>query len=151
MSRAPHGVQIRSAARLGDGELVDLLVRDGLWCALSDQGMGLIFDRANTHLAITRSDQDEFAVESHRRAAQATASGRLKKEIVPIIDVLIDDEGIRADSTPGSAGRPAPCVHRGREHHGRQCVSDVRCRGGGRADEHGQSPRLRAASDSRDR
>ncbi|MGO4385110.1 acetyl-CoA C-acyltransferase [Specibacter sp. RAF43] len=99
MSRALHGVQVRQAERVGDGGLIDLLVRDGLWCALADEGMGPISDRANERLGISRLDQDEFANESHQRAAQAMSNGRFKKEIVPCGRVAAD-EGVRPDTTP---------------------------------------------------
>lgn len=98
MSRAMHGVQVREAARLGDGQLVDLLVRDGLWCSLEDSGMGPISELANEALGISRREQDEVAVESHLRAAAATASGRLGREFLPVGN-LEADEGIRADCT----------------------------------------------------
>ncbi|MBU8819671.1 acetyl-CoA C-acyltransferase [Mycolicibacterium goodii] len=99
MSRAPHGARIRTAAKTGHQEFVDLLVNDGLWCALSDSGMGELSDAANRELGIGRADQDEFAQESHRRARVAKETGRLKQEIGALTDVLEADEGIRPDAT----------------------------------------------------
>ncbi|PQP14633.1 thiolase family protein [Rhodococcus opacus] len=99
MSRALHGVQVRAAAKVGHGALVDLLVNDGLWCAVSDSGMGEISDQANREHRITRADQDEFACASHRRATAATESGRFKQEIRALTDILDTDEGIRPGST----------------------------------------------------
>ena len=99
MSRALHGVQVRAAAKVGHGALVDLLVNDGLWCAVSDSGMGEISDQANREHGITRADQDEFACASHRRATAATESGRFKQEIRALTDILDADEGIRPGST----------------------------------------------------
>jgi acetyl-CoA C-acetyltransferase len=61
MSRALHGAQIRVASKIGHGGLVDLLVNDGLWCAVSDSGMGEISDQANLDHGISRADQDAFA------------------------------------------------------------------------------------------
>lgn len=98
MSRAMHGIQVRQAARVGDGQLVDLLIHDGLWCAIEDAGMGPISERANTKLGITRREQDEVSAESHRRAGAATSSGRLSREIRPVGD-LTSDEGVRSDTT----------------------------------------------------
>ncbi|MHA6624917.1 acetyl-CoA C-acyltransferase [Pseudonocardia sichuanensis] len=98
MSRALHGVQVREAARTGDGAMVDLLVRDGLWCALSEQGMGEMSDAATAELGLARADQDALALASHQRAAAATAGGRLAEEIVAV-GGLDTDEGIRPDST----------------------------------------------------
>ncbi|KXF52766.1 acetyl-CoA acetyltransferase [Rhodococcus sp. SC4] len=99
MSRTLHGVQVRAAAKVGHGALVDLLVNDGLWCAVSDSGMGEISDQANREHGITRADQDEFACASHRRATAATESGRFKQEIRTLTDILDADEGIRPGST----------------------------------------------------
>jgi acetyl-CoA C-acetyltransferase len=96
MSRTPHGIQVRAASRVGDGAMVDLLVRDGLWCALSEQGMGEMSDAASAELGIGRADQDAFALASHRRAA--AASGRLAEELVPLPE-LDRDEGVRPDTT----------------------------------------------------
>jgi acetyl-CoA C-acetyltransferase len=96
MSRALHGVQVRAAHRVGDGALVDLLVRDGLWCALSEQGMGEMSDAATAGLGISRTDQDAFALASHQRAVVAT--DRLAEEIAPLPQ-LAHDEGVRPDST----------------------------------------------------
>lgn len=98
MSRAPYAMQVRQAPATGDGAMIDLLTRDGLWCAISDSGMGPISDRANSEIGISRGDQDEFSVESHRRAQAATISGRFAEEIVEL-PWLATDEGIRPDST----------------------------------------------------
>lgn len=98
MSRAPHGIQIRQAPRIGQPQVTDLLMSEGLWCAVSDQGMGQISDAANDELGITREDQDQFALQSHRRAAQAQEEGAFLTEIVPLKE-LSADEGIRPDST----------------------------------------------------
>jgi len=108
MSRALHGVQVRQARPTGDGALVDLLVKDGLWCALTDAGMGPISDRANRELGIGRADQDGYALTSHRRAAAAAASGRLDREIVPVPGVLDADEGPRPDTTLERLSRLRP-------------------------------------------
>ena len=108
MSRALHGVQVRQARPTGDGALVDLLVKDGLWCALTDAGMGPISDRANREFGIGRADQDGYALTSHRRAAAAAASGRLGREIVPVPGVLDADEGPRPDTTLERLSRLRP-------------------------------------------
>lgn len=97
MSRAPHALQVRQATAVGDEPAIDLLMKDGLWCAVSDSGMGPIADRANADLRISRADQDEYSVESHRRAHAATEAGRLGEEIVEFSGLVVD-EGIRADS-----------------------------------------------------
>ncbi len=109
MSRALHGAQVRAARKTGDGVLVDLLMRDGLWCALTDQGMGEISEQANTDLGINRAVQDEFAARSQQRAGQATTTGRLGAEIVTVAKVdLNHDEGIRPDTTADVLARLRP-------------------------------------------
>jgi acetyl-CoA C-acetyltransferase len=105
MSRALHGVQVRAAAKVGDGAMVDLLVRDGLWCALSEQGMGQMSDAAGAELGISRADQDAFAQASHQRAA--AAAERLAEEIVAL-PRLDHDEGVRPDTTIDRLARLRP-------------------------------------------
>lgn len=104
MSRALHGIQIRQAGVFGDRQVIDLLSKDGLWCALSDRGMGPLSDESNTELGISRADQDAFALQSHLRAARAAQDGRFKKEIVPF-QGLVDDEGIRPGTTLDRLGQ----------------------------------------------
>lgn len=104
MSRALHGIQIRQAGVFGDRQVIDLLSKDGLWCALSDRGMGPLSDESNTELGISRADQDAFALQSHLRAARAAQDGRFKKEIVPF-QGLVDDEGIRPGATLDRLGQ----------------------------------------------
>lgn len=100
MSTALHGARLRSGARLGDVPLIDLLTRDGLWCALADEAMGPMAERSNRELGVDRRDQDALAAESHRRAAMARTSGRWEREIVPF-GGLTHDEGVRPDTTIG--------------------------------------------------
>ncbi len=82
----------------------DLLVRDGLWCALGDVGMGELSDVENRRLGISRADQDAVALASHLRAAAATDAGRLSEEI---LDGTAGeaDEGIRRDTSAGALAR----------------------------------------------
>jgi acetyl-CoA C-acetyltransferase len=102
MSGAPHAVHVRGAASTGDARLIDVMTHDGLWCQLSDAGMGELSDRENARLGVTREAQDVFALESHRRAAAASDDGRLAEEIEPVAGgahELSVDEGIRRDSS----------------------------------------------------
>ena len=102
MSGAPHAVHVRGAARTGDARLIDVMTNDGLWCQLSDAGMGELSDRENARLGVTRESQDAFALESHRRAAAATEAGRLAEEIEPVTVGALElsaDEGIRRDTS----------------------------------------------------
>lgn len=101
MSRAPYLLPgARSGYRLGNGELVDSVVYDGLWDVYSDVHMGTYGDRCAEKVGLTRQDQDDFAVLSYTRARQAQADGVFQSEIVPVSFqvrrnevVVSDDEG----------------------------------------------------------
>lgn len=103
MSRAPHAMRVRGQeSRIGDTRLVDLMVHDGLWCAISEVGMGELSDRENERLEISRAAQDALSLRSHQRAAAATDSGRMAEEIVVVNAngaAVGSDEGIRADTS----------------------------------------------------
>ena len=99
MSRAPYLLErARGGYKLGDGVLVDSLLRDGLVDAFSGEHMGLTAERLAEQYAIGRAEQDAFAAESQRRHAAATAGGRFADEITPV-DGLAHDEHARADAT----------------------------------------------------
>jgi acetyl-CoA C-acetyltransferase len=118
MTNAPYVLPgARQGLRMGDATLVDVMTHDGLWCAFDDCIMGESSDRRNAALGIERHVQDDWAAESHRRAAAATASGVFAEEIVAVavpqrkgepVRVTVD-EGIRAETSAESlAGlRPA--------------------------------------------
>ena len=102
MTGAPHAVHMRNGPAAGDRRLIDVMQHDGLWCGIEASGMGELSDQENERLGIDRASQDAFAVESHRRAAAATESGRLAAEIAPIKAAggeLDRDEGVRPDTT----------------------------------------------------
>ena len=112
MTGAPHAIHMRTGDAAGDRKLIDVMHNDGLWCAIAASGMGELSEQENERLGINRARQDAFALESHRRAAAATASGRLAEEIVPLQSSrgeLQHDEGIRPDSSAEhlAALRPA--------------------------------------------
>ncbi len=100
MSRAPYILQkARSGYRMGDGELVDLMLYDGLRDPYSGKLMGEIADSVADRYEISRETQDEYAIRSYQRAQAAIRSGLLKKEIVPVIkktrhgeETIIEDE-----------------------------------------------------------
>jgi acetyl-CoA C-acetyltransferase len=116
MSNAPYLVpKARFGARMGDAELVDAMVHDGLWDAFDDAHMGGLSDETNRRLGIDRAAQDEWAARSHERAAEATKRGLLGEEIVPVMvpqrrdHLTVDqDEGIRPGTTAESLGRLRP-------------------------------------------
>ncbi len=117
MSAAPHLLDgARWGYRMGDGSLVDVMVRDGLWDAFNDYHMGITAENIAEKYGITREEQDVVALESQRRAADALSSGAFQDEIVPATvnrrkrEVVFDtDEYPRLDaSAEGLANlRPA--------------------------------------------
>jgi acetyl-CoA C-acetyltransferase len=117
MSNAPYLLpQARQGYRLGNGTLVDSAVNDGLWDHYNDHHMGISAENVAEKHSITRDRQDEFAVESHRRATEASKQGRFAAEIVPIEittkkgppSILSEDESIRPDVSLESLSRLRP-------------------------------------------
>jgi acetyl-CoA C-acetyltransferase len=85
MTRAPYLLDNgRYGYRLGHGQLVDVMIRDGLWCAFDDCHMGITAENVAKEFEVSRADQDAFAAESQRKAGEAMASGRFTDEIVPV-------------------------------------------------------------------
>ena len=74
----------RAGYRLGHGEILDAVVHDGLWCPFEDQHMGNSAEWIAQTCSISREAQDEFALDSHRKAIDAIETGRFKEEIVPV-------------------------------------------------------------------
>ena len=117
MSNAPYlAPSVRWGARMGDAQLVDVMMHDGLWCSFDHCAMGESSDLKNAQLGISRRQQDEWAAESHRRAVQAVEAGAFQQEIVSVSvpqrkgdPVSVDlDEGIRPDTTVESLERLRP-------------------------------------------
>src|SRR5262249_40218492 len=99
MSNAPYLLpKARFGYRLGNGEVVDHMVFDGLVSTFDGLHMVLQASKVSRELGISREDQDEWALRSHQRAAAAQDAGRFDDEIVPVGDVGAD-EGIRRDTT----------------------------------------------------
>lgn len=118
MSAAPYLLaKAREGYRMGDGSLEDEMIKDGLWCGLTDVHMGVTAENVAERHGITRQDQDEFSAESQRRAIEAIEKGLFKREIVPVEipqrkgdpQVFDADEHSRAGTTvDGLSGlRPA--------------------------------------------
>jgi acetyl-CoA C-acetyltransferase len=84
MSRVPYLVEGRWGARLGHRPLVDAMYRDGFLCPISEMIMGETAERLAEQYGIGREEQDSYALESHRRAAQAAAECRFRAELVPV-------------------------------------------------------------------
>ena len=86
MSNAPYFLpKARTGYRLGNGELVDGVVHDGLWDSFNNFHMGSAAELIAKKYHVTREDQDRFTVESHQKALQAQAEGAFKEEIVPVL------------------------------------------------------------------
>jgi len=121
MSNAPYLLpKARTGYRMGDGKIVDSVVHDGLWCAFENIHMGNEAEVIAEKFGVTREEQDRFSLQSHQKAAAATASGRFKEEIIPIEvkqkkgTVVIDtDEPIRGDSSMDILTRLMPAFQEG--------------------------------------
>src|SRR6266567_7977580 len=99
MSNAPHYVYgMRGGIKAGNSELVDGMIRDGLWDSFSNTHMGNLAEYTAKKAGISRREQDEFALQSHRTAVNAMESCFFKAEIVPV-DKVEKDEGPRADTS----------------------------------------------------
>jgi acetyl-CoA C-acetyltransferase len=107
MSRAPYLIEkARFGYRMGDGQLVDSMIRDGLWDAFNDCHMGIMAENICTESHLNREELDAFALESQQRALHAIESGVFRDEIVPVEvpgrkgPILFDqDQQPRADTT----------------------------------------------------
>ena len=85
MSAAPYLLpRARFGYRMGHGELLDHMIKDGLWCALEQCHMGNTAENVAREFEISRDDQDRFAYESHMKAARAWEEGRFREEVVPV-------------------------------------------------------------------
>src|ERR671912_2535192 len=117
MSNAPYLLkQAREGLRMGDGKLIDSMIHDGLWCAFENYHMGNTGEVVAERYNVTREEQDEYALNSHRKAAAAIRAGRFKDEIVPVeipqkkgAPVLFDtDETVREDTSVEVLGKLKP-------------------------------------------
>lgn len=110
MTNAPYLLpQARKGYRLGNGQIVDSMVHDGLWDVYNDYHMGITGENVAEKYGISREEQDEFAVNSHRKAVAASKECRFKSQIVPVEipakkkgappTVVEKDEGPREDTT----------------------------------------------------
>src|SRR5919198_2074368 len=101
MSQAPHCMHLRNGVKMGPGELVDAMIKDGLWDAFNGYHMGNTAENVAQRWQITREQQDEFAARSQQKAEAAMKSGRFKDEIVPVtIKTRKGDQVIDSDEHP---------------------------------------------------
>ena len=85
MTNAPHTVNFRGGQKLKESNLVDTMIKDGLWDAFNGYHMGVTAENVAAKWQITRKDQDEFALSSQNKAEKAQKEGKFKTEIVPVI------------------------------------------------------------------
>ncbi len=117
MSNIPYALQTaREGFRMGNQTATDLMIHDGLWCPFENWHMGNTGEIVADKHQITRETQDDYAYNSHRKAAEAQAEGRFKDEIIPIEipqkkgdPVILDyDEPVRPDTTIETLGKLKP-------------------------------------------
>ena len=117
MSNAPYLLpKAREGYRMGNGQLVDSMINDGLWCSFENYHMGCTGEVVAEEYSIGRSQQDEFAVSSHRKAAAAIKAGKFKDEIVAVEipqkkgpAIIFDtDETVREDTSVETLGKLKP-------------------------------------------
>ena len=116
MNQAPYLVPgARFGLRLGDAQLIDSTVHDGLWCAIEECHMGTHAERVAIKDSVSRGDQDAFALQSHQRAIAAQEAGRFDDEMAPVTikvkgaeTVVAADEGPRRDTSMEALGRLKP-------------------------------------------
>jgi acetyl-CoA C-acetyltransferase len=122
MSNAPYLMpKAREGYRLGNGTLVDSAVNDGLWCAFDDQHMGCTGEVVSERFHVSREEQDEYSLNSHRKASAAIKSGKFRDEIIPVEIkqrkgpplVFDTDEPVREDTSLESLSRLKPAFKEG--------------------------------------
>jgi acetyl-CoA C-acetyltransferase len=119
MSMAPHCAHLRNGVKMGNFEMVDTMIKDGLWDAFNGYHMGNTAENVARQWQITRQQQDEFAVGSQNKAEAAQKSGRFKDEIAPVTvktrkgDVVIDaDEYPKHGTTLDSIAKLRPAFNK---------------------------------------
>jgi acetyl-CoA C-acetyltransferase len=115
MSMAPHCQHLRAGVKMGSFEMVDTMIKDGLWDAFNGYHMGATAENVAKQWQITRQQQDEFAVKSQNKAEAAMKAGKFKDEIVPVTiksrkgDVVVDtDEYPKAGVTMDALSKLRP-------------------------------------------
>jgi acetyl-CoA C-acetyltransferase len=117
MSNAPYLLpRVREGLRMGNAQVIDSMINDGLWCSFENCHMGISGETVAEKYSVGRTEQDTYAAESHRKAAHATSEGWFKDEILSISipqkkggAIVVDkDESIRPDTTAESLGALKP-------------------------------------------
>jgi acetyl-CoA C-acetyltransferase len=119
MSMAPHAQYLRGGVKMGGVELIDTMIKDGLWDAFNGYHMGNTAENVAKQYQITRQQQDEFATGSQNKAEAAQKAGRFKDEIVPVTiksrkgDIVVDkDEYPKAGVTVDSIAKLRPAFEK---------------------------------------
>src|SRR5438046_2574769 len=122
MSNAPYLLpKAREGYRLGHGKMLDSVIQDGLWCAFDDQHMGCTGELVAERFQVSRAEQDEFALNSHRKASDAIKSGKFRDEIVAVeipqkkgSAIIVEmDEPVREDTSLESLAKLKPAFKEG--------------------------------------
>jgi acetyl-CoA C-acetyltransferase len=122
MSNAPYYLpRIREGLRMGDGQVVDAMILDGLWCAFDNCHMGITGEHVADKYGVSRAEQDAYAARSHEKAARAAREGWFKEEMLPISipqkkgdPIVVDrDEPIREDTTAEALAKLKPAFKDG--------------------------------------
>jgi acetyl-CoA C-acetyltransferase len=117
MTNAPYLLKnARQGYRMGNGEIIDSMIVDGLWCSFDDWHMGCTGEVVAERYNVTRQEQDEYALNSHRKAIAAMKDGRFDREIVPVEltqkkgapIVVRTDEGPREDTSLDALSKLKP-------------------------------------------
>jgi len=102
MSNSPHTINFRKNKKLKESDLIDTMIKDGLWDAFNDYHMGITAENIAKKWKINRKDQDNFALSSQNKAEQAQKNGKFKNEIVPISISLKKKNKFEIDEHPRS-------------------------------------------------
>lgn len=122
MTNAPYLLpKAREGYRLGNAILVDAMIQDGLWCAFENYHMGNTGEVVAERYNVSRAEQDEYALNSHRKAAAAIKAGKFKEEILPIEipqkkgapAILDTDEPVREDTSLDALAKLKPAFKEG--------------------------------------
>src|SRR3984893_3302059 len=119
MSVAPHCAHLRGGVKMGDFEMIDTMIKDGLWDAFNGYHMGNTAENVAKQWQITRQQQDAFAVASQNKAEAAQKAGKFKDEIVPVTiksrkgDIVVDtDEYPRHGATLEAMAKLRPAFEK---------------------------------------
>ncbi|VAV91541.1 Acetyl-CoA acetyltransferase [hydrothermal vent metagenome] len=119
MSLAPHCQHLRNGVKMGDYQMIDTMIRDGLWDAFNGYHMGVTAENVAEKWQITRDEQDAFAVASQNKAEAAQKAGKFKDEITPVTiktrrgeTIVEDDEYIKHGVTLEGVQKPRPAFKR---------------------------------------